>query len=229
MCRTGRDPYGVAMRQAYPLLNLEVRTPKLTLAGATDELLERLVPIVREGVVGPDQAPFDDPMSLYEDNPQREWKWLRGIWAGRAHVDPQWWRIYFVVMVDDHPVGMQDLIGVNFTTFGTVGTFSWLQPSLRRHGFGTEMRSAILHFAFAGLGAREASSEAFTDNNASNGVSRALGYEPNGTGWATRRGSPALLTRWRLTRERWEQGRRGDIELTGMEACLPVLGLDPQN
>ena len=217
------------MRQAYPLLNLHVRTPRLTLAGATDELLERLVPVVREGVAGLDQAPFDDPMSLYEDNPQREWKWLRGIWAGRARVNPEWWRIYFVVIVDDHPVGMQDLIGVNFTTFGTIGTFSWLQPSLRRHGFGTEMRSAILHLAFAGLGAREASSDAFTDNDASNGVSRALGYEPNGTDWATRRGNPALLTRWRLTRERWEQGRRSDIELTGTEACLPVLGLDPRN
>lgn len=60
---------------------------------------------------------------------------------------------YFVVMVDDCPVGMQDLIGVDFAVFGTVSTFSWLQPSFRHRGFGTEMRSAILHLAFAGLGA----------------------------------------------------------------------------
>ncbi len=52
------------------------------------------------------------------------------------------------------------------------------------------MRAAILHLAFAGLSAREASSEAFADNDASNGVSRALGYEPNGTTWATRPGQP---------------------------------------
>jgi hypothetical protein len=45
--------------------------------------------------------PFDDPMSLYEDSPQREWRWRRRIWAGRARVDPQFWRCYFVVMVDD--------------------------------------------------------------------------------------------------------------------------------
>ena len=32
------------MIHTYPPLNLEVRTPRLTLAGATDELLERLVP-----------------------------------------------------------------------------------------------------------------------------------------------------------------------------------------
>ena len=62
---------------------------------------------------------------------------------------------------------MQDLIGINFAVLGTVSTFSWLQPSFRRRGLGTEMRAAILHLAFAGLGAGEASSEAFADNDAS--------------------------------------------------------------
>ena len=88
------------MPHAYPLLDLEVRTPRLALAGATDDLLERLVPLIREGVVSAGQMPFDDPMSLYEDSPQREWKWLRAIWAGRARVDRNggaciswsWWR-----------------------------------------------------------------------------------------------------------------------------------------
>jgi GNAT superfamily N-acetyltransferase len=123
-------------------------------------LLERLVPVIREGVVSAGQMPFDDPMSLYEDSPQREWKWLRAIWAGRARVDPQRWRLYFVVMMEGSPIGMQDLIGTDFAAFGTVSTFSWLQPSFRRRGLGTEMRSAILHLAFDGLDAREASSEA---------------------------------------------------------------------
>jgi RimJ/RimL family protein N-acetyltransferase len=214
------------MPHAYPPLNVQVRTPELVLVGASDDVLERLVPVIRDGVVGPGQMPFDDPMSLYEDSPQREWKWQRAIWAGRARVSAQLWRLYFVVMVDDSPVGMQDLIGTDFAVLGTVSTFSWLQPSFRRRGLGTEMRAAILHLAFAGLGAREASSEAFEDNGASNGVSSALGYEPNGTTWATRRGNPALLTAWKLTRKRWEQNRRDDIQLTGVEACLPVLGLD---
>lgn len=214
------------MPHTYPPFNVQVRTPELTLAGASDDMLERLVPVIREGIVGPGQMPFDDPMSLYEDSPQREWKWLRGIWAGRARVEPQWWRLYFVVMVDDSPIGMQDLIGINFAVLGTVSTFSWLQPSFRRRGLGTEMRAAILHLAFAGLGAREASSEAFADNDASNGVSRGLGYEPNGTTWATRRGNPAMLIAWKLSRSRWEQNRRDDIQLTGVEACLPVLDLD---
>lgn len=213
------------MPSAYPPLNVEVRTPTLVLAGAIDDLLELLVPIIRDGIVGPDQLPFDDPMSLYDDSPQREWRWLRGIWTGRARVDPHLWRLYFVVMVDGRPAGMQDLTGTDFAVLGTVSTFSWLEPSVRGRGLGTEMRAAILHLAFAGLDAREATSEAFTDNAASNGVSRALGYEPNGTTWTTRRGQPAQLALWKLTRERWARIRRDDIELIGVQACRPVLGL----
>jgi RimJ/RimL family protein N-acetyltransferase len=211
---------------AYPPLNLQVRTPRLELAGATDDLLERLIPVVRAGVAGPGPAPpFDDPASLYEDSPEREWQWLRRIWAGRARVDATRWRLYFVVIVDGEPAGMQDLIGVDFATFGTVTTFSWLGPRYRGRGVGREMRAAVLHLAFAGLAAREAGSDAFTDNHASNRVSQALGYEPNGTDWATRRGEAAPLRRWKLTRDVWDQTRRDDIELIGVEDCLPVLGL----
>jgi hypothetical protein len=88
------------------------------------------------------------------------------------------------------------------------------------------MRTAILHLAFAGLGAREAGSDAFADNEASNRISRGLGYEPNGWDWDTRRGEPARIQRWRLTRNAWERIRRPDIELTGVAECLPVLGID---
>ncbi|MBB5850416.1 GNAT family N-acetyltransferase [Amycolatopsis umgeniensis] len=213
------------MIHTYPPLNLEVRTPRLTLAGATDELLERLVPIVRAGVADTAPWPFDDPMSLYLDSPDREWRWLRGIWAGRARVNEEFWRLYFVVLRDGEPIGMQDLIGSDFTKFGTVTSFSWLAPGQRGRGIGAEMRAAILHLAFAGLGAKEATSDAFTDNHASNRVSAALGYERNGTTWDTRRGEVARIQCWRLTREAWERARRDDIELTGVRECLPALGL----
>jgi RimJ/RimL family protein N-acetyltransferase len=87
------------------------------------------------------------------------------------------------------------------------------------------MRAAVLHLAFAGLDAREAGSDAFTDNHASNHVSRALGYEPNGTDWDTRRGEAAQIQRWRLTRGAWDRVRRDDIELVGVQECLPALGI----
>jgi RimJ/RimL family protein N-acetyltransferase len=78
---------------------------------------------------------------------------------------------------------MQDLIGVDFPTFGAVTSFSWLAPGNRGRGLGAEMRAAILHRAFAGLSAREATSDAFADNHASNHVSQVLAYERNGTEW----------------------------------------------
>jgi RimJ/RimL family protein N-acetyltransferase len=106
-----------------------------------------------------------------------------------------------------------------------VSTFSWLAPGRRGAGIGAEMRAAVLHLAFAGLDAREAASEAFTDNHASNRVSRALGYQPNGTTWDTRRGEAAQIQRWRLTRDAWERVRRDGVELRGVQECRPVLGL----
>lgn len=120
---------------------------------------------------------------------------------------------------------MQDLIGVQFSSLRTVTSFSWLAPPYRGCGLGKAARTAALHLAFEGLGAREATSDAVTDNTASNRISQALGYEPNGTEWATRRCEPAQLQRWRLTRQRWEKNSRDDIQLSGVAECLPVLGL----
>ncbi len=75
-------------------------------------------------------------------------------------------------------------------------------------------------------GALEAKSEAFEDNHASTGVSRALGYQPNGTSWATRQGVPAKLQSFVLTRDRWELQRRDDITIEGLGQSLGILGLD---
>ncbi|MFJ3308239.1 GNAT family N-acetyltransferase [Streptomyces sp. NPDC086549] len=220
-------PMTASPLSAYPPLNMQVHTPRLSLLGATDELLERLVPTVRKGVVTQPPWPFDDPMSLYEDSPEREWGWLQAVWRGRGRVSASFWRLYFVVVINGEPVGMQDLIGTDFATFGTVHTFSWLSPDVRGGGLGKEMRQAVLHLAFDGLGAREASSDAFFDNHASNRVSQALGYVPNGVTWDTRRGEPAEIKQWRLTREQWIKRRRDDIHLVAVGDCLPVLGIDP--
>lgn len=210
----------------YPLLDVRVSTPRLELRAATDDLLDQLAESVRAGKTHAEPAPYDDPMSFYETDPDlRVAKWLRAIWRRRGSVDPDAWRLYFVVMADGRPVGEQSLTGVDFATLGTVTTFSWLSTDERGRGLGREMRSAILHLAFAGLGAKEAASDAFVDNGGSNGISRALGYEPNGFDWATRRGEPALLNRWRLTRDAWERHRRDDIAIHNLGACHALLPL----
>jgi RimJ/RimL family protein N-acetyltransferase len=212
--------------KSYPLLDMRVSTPRLELRGATDESLDELADAVHAGKAHADPAPYDDPMSLYEPDPDlRVAQWLRAIWRGRGTVEADAWRLYFVVVVGGRPVGMQDLIGVGFASVGTVTTFSWLSSDHRGRGLGREMREAALHLAFDGLGAREASSDAFVDNHGSNAISRSLGYEPNGSDWATRQGEPALLNRWRLTRRTWEEHRRDDVRLHHVEACRALLPL----
>ncbi|GGB41068.1 hypothetical protein GCM10011492_34910 [Flexivirga endophytica] len=208
----------------YPFLELSVETPMLQLRAATDEMLDELSDVVRAGKASADPAPYDDPMSFYEADPDlRVAKWLQAIWRGRGVLNAQSWRLFFVVVADDEPIGMQDVIGVNFTTFGTVTTFSWVSADHRRRGIGHEMRSAALHLAFDGLAATEASSEAFVDIHGSNAISRGLGYEPNGVEWATRHGKPALMNRWRLARDTWATQRRDNIQLRGVEPCRTLL------
>jgi RimJ/RimL family protein N-acetyltransferase len=209
---------------AYPPLNVTVTTPRLELRGATDDLLVALAPLVADGRADADPPPFDDPISFYESDPDvRVQKWLRAVWRSRARVEPGFWRLGLVVVVDGQPVGMQDIIGSEFASFGTVTTFSWLAAGHRGRGLGLEMRQAALHLAFDGFGAAEAGSDAFADNAASNRVSEALGYSRNGTDWATRREQPALLQRWRLRREQWLPRRRDDIATSGAQACLEVF------
>ena len=204
----------------YAPLNVAVTTPLIELRGATDDLLADLAPLVRAGQADASPAPYDDPISLYESDPDvRVEKWLRAIWRTRARVEPDYWRLNLAVVVDGRPVGMQDVIGPEYDDFRAVTTFSWLAADHRGRGLGREMREAALHVAFEGLGAAEATSEAFVDNAGSNHVSEVLGYQGNGTTWATRLGEATLLQRWRLTREDWEPRRRTDITISGAEEC----------
>ena len=87
------------------------------------------------------------------------------------------------------------------------------------------MRAAALHLAFAGLDALEAQSEAHVDNHASNAVSRSLGYEithRQQSKFGADRGEVFNLL---LRRDKWEEHRRDDIEIIGLEACLPLFDL----
>ncbi len=53
----------------YDPLDVTVRTPRLTLIGASDQWLARLAPLVRAGKADAIPDPYDDPMSLYERDP----------------------------------------------------------------------------------------------------------------------------------------------------------------
>ena len=85
------------------------------------------------------------------------------------------------------------------------------------------MRETVVHLAFAGLGAEEALSGAFEDNAASLATSRAVGYQENGEARGHRRNGAGRTIRFRLGREAWEERRRGDIEIVGLDGCLDMF------
>ena len=119
---------------------------------------------------------------------------------------------------------MQGVYARDFPTLRTVSSGSWLGHAFQGRGLGKEMRGAVLHLAFAGLDADVALTEAFTDNLASIGVSRAVGYEANGAGRLARRGAASDTLRFRLTRDRWSALQRPEVRIEGLEACLDLFG-----
>ncbi len=89
------------------------------------------------------------------------------------------------------------------------------------------MRAAVLCLGFGGLGAESATSSAFTGNAASPGVSRTLGYLPDGIARQVSRGRPAVLQRLRRDRAAWQTRPGVPVEITGLASCLPSFGLPP--
>jgi RimJ/RimL family protein N-acetyltransferase len=90
------------------------------------------------------------------------------------------------------------------------------------------MRRAVLALAFGPLEAQAAVTSAWHDNTASLGVSRSIGYQPNGESFLARDGRADTLVHLRMTRERWlATGAGEDVTVEGFEPCRPYFGLGP--
>ena len=149
-------------------------------------------------------------------------------WRGWGRWSIASWALRFVVEVDGRIVGTQTLEGQDFPTLRTVDSASWLVPEVRGRGLGKAMRAAVLALAFGPLGARCAITSAWIDNSASLGVSRALGYQPNGQHWHRRADGvgAGAMAHLRLTREDWLASGAGDsVQMSGFEACRPYFGI----
>lgn len=207
----------------WPLFDLVVRTPRLVVRLPTDEDMVELARLAGRGVHAPDAMPFAIPWTD-APSPQLERASLQWWWRQRAEWSPERWTFTGAVLVDGHPVGVQDLAGEHFGILRTVGTGSWLGREHQGQGLGTEMRAAVLHLAFAGLGAVEAHSGAWEDNDASASVSRKLGYVDNGSDIRVRRDTSARHHAFRLDRATWEAHRRDDISMEGLDPCRELFG-----
>jgi len=206
----------------WPLFDLRVRTPRVELRYPDDDHLVAIANLAAEGIHDPDSMPFYVPWSR-APSPELERAMLQHMWSRRASLCPDDWSLPLVVIEADEPIGVQLLFAVNFPVSRTVETGSWLVQRAQGRGVGTEMRAAVLHLAFDGLGSVEAYSASFEDNPASQAVSRANGYEANGTVLLAREGRAARNLKWVLTRDRWLETRRVDIKIHGLEPCRPLL------
>jgi RimJ/RimL family protein N-acetyltransferase len=208
----------------WPLFDLRVRTPRLEIRLPTDPDLYRLNELVDLGVHEQSAMPFTIPWTD-TPTPRRHRESLRFWWSARADWSPESWNFTGAVFVDGTPVGVQDLMAKNFARLRTVETASWLGRQHQGQGLGKEMRAAILHLAFEGLGAIRAISGAFHDNGASLATSKSLGYTGNGDRLMLRRERPDRILDLKLDRVTWT--RRDDIEIEGLEACLEMFGVMP--
>jgi RimJ/RimL family protein N-acetyltransferase len=210
----------------WPLYGVVVRTPRLELHLPTEDELVALATLAGEGVHDPAEMPLtgwtDQP------SPQLERGVLHWHWGKRAQWTRTNWSFDPVIVVDGEVVGTQAMSAVEFGKLRVVETGSWLGMRYQGKGIGKEMRAAILHLAFEGLGAERALSGFWHDNHASRRVSESLGYEPNGDRWLLRRDERTLEQLVKLERVTWEQHRRDDIAVEGLtDEVLELFGVAP--
>lgn len=208
----------------WPLHGLRIRTPRLELRLPDEALLDELASVGAGGVHAPDRMPFIVPWTDGEPDEvgRAGYQHVLGTIAGWARQD---WHLSLAVLHGGEVVGRQDVMGREFGVRREVMTGSWLGLPHQRQGIGTEMRAAALHLAFEGLGARYAVSDARADNAGSLGVSRRLGYEPDGLQIEVIRGEAVTLRRLRLDRTGWEKHRSVDVTVEGLDACRADFGI----
>ncbi|MDX8032271.1 GNAT family N-acetyltransferase [Lentzea sp. BCCO 10_0856] len=206
---------------AWPLRHLVLRTPRLELRPDDDEGLYELVEVAKNGVHDPAEMPFNVPWtdSLAEDDGLGM---VQFFWSNRAKFAAKDWAITFLVRCEGEVIGVQEIGARDFGVLREVNTGSWLGLKHHGRGFGTEMRIAVLQFAFDHLGAHIARSAAWMGNIASNRVSEKLGYVHDGTIAAAPRGERLEHVRLRLdaanfVRPEWK------VTVEGLADCVRLI------
>jgi len=207
----------------WPLFGLRVRTPVLELRYPDDHDLAALASLSGD-IHDDDFLPFSGTWSLLPDG-ERERAVLQYHWGRRGDFSAASWRLELVVVVDGEVVGTQGAIASDYAITRTLETGSWLGRAHQGKGLGKEMRAAILHLAFEGLGALRADTGAVEGNAASLAVTARMGYQANGDSIDATNGVRTRLLRFTLERDAWLRARRDDIEVVGLEPCLELFGL----
>lgn len=213
-----------SLAEYWPVFGLRLATPRLTLTPLQDDDLVETFDVILAGIHEPGRMPF---ALAWTEAPREELvaNSLRFYWSTRASCTPQAWTVPFVVRAGRRVIGVQDLAGSAFAVTRTVRTGSWLGAAHQGQGFGTEMRSAVVQFAFDHLKAQRAESGAFADNPESLRVSTKLGYVDNGTLVVERRPGERVVEQ-RLTLDPADFVRPGwDVQVRGLPASRSFFGI----
>ncbi len=169
----------ITLAQAYPVLGLRVSAGPIELRGPDDDTLIALSNLAFAGIHSADTMPFLMPWTLRPaDSFHREF--LKYHWGVRSGFAPAKWTLDLAVWYEGELVGTQGVGTSDFLLTRTGETGSWLGRRHQGRGIGTLMRQTLCAFLFDHLDFEEVTSAAFTDNAASNAVSRKVGYRPNG-------------------------------------------------
>ena len=209
-----------------PLYRLRLRTDRLELRWPDEDEIAALGLLAQTGVHDPGEMPFVVPWTDQIGAPDFLVQFaayherLRQAWR------PDDWQFELGVWAGDELIGVHGVVGHDFPAHREVKTGSWLAQHFHGRGFGTEMRAAVLEFAFHGLGAEAALSSVLDGVDASLRVSQKLGYVDDGESWIEVRGERRRDRRMRLTRDRWIDQERISVRISGLEPCIPLFGLD---
>lgn len=201
----------------WPLTGLRLTAGELTLAPVAehelDEVGDLLPPDLEMNPHIPRPFSVPDRVARGVALRQEHWRSL-GSWT------PDSWNLGLLVRYAGRPIGMQSLEAEDFALLRTVETASWLAPPFRGRGLGKMSRVAALTLAFEGLRAEVALTEAWSDNEASLGVSRSLGYLPNGSVRHRRTDVSAEMPRLRMDVSGWRAVPRPHVHIEGLAGCL---------
>ncbi|NUR73311.1 MAG: GNAT family N-acetyltransferase [Hamadaea sp.] len=203
-----------------PLLHLQLTVDELTLRATTEADLPALAATLPDDVELNPALPGADGDARLD----RTARVYQQYWRNRADSRPGSWTLPFVVLRDGRILGEQTLEADDFGRLRTVETASWLVSGARGKGIGKRMRLAVLSLAFDHLGAVVAETEAWHHNTASLGVSRSLGYLPNGVYRHLDGDGADDMIRMRMPVETWRQHHGGlGVEIDGLAECLEWL------
>lgn len=207
----------------WPIYALRIQTPRLCLRLPNDHELAALAELAASGVHRPGERPFLTPWT--EGGPEERARFvLRGHWDGLQSWEVDNWCLGLGAFVDDRePAGVVTLQARDFPVVREVSTSSWLGLAYHGQGLGTEARAGLLSLAFDHLGATDATTEVFQDNHSSQGVSRKLGYQPDGISRDARGKEVLVSDRLRLTADSWATVEHPAVSVSGLHEARSMF------